>query len=132
MSVNTYTYENILSFRSMSNRYMSYSFEKSGCFNGKGMDKDWRTLSYLEWSTQFQSTSHNDSDITFRLLNAETDRGDVENNPSRMAIKQKSKDRFVREDFFKAMWFEGMIKMFTIMILKFFYSRLINITIVFL
>ena len=118
MSVNTYTYENILSFRSMSNRYVSYSFEKSGCFNGKDMDKNWRKLSYLEWSTKFQSTSHNDSDITFRLLNAETDRGDVENNPSRMAIKQKSKDRFVREDFFKARCFEGMIKMFTIMILK--------------
>ena len=105
----------------MSDRCVSYSIKKSDCFKGNNIDKNWRTLSYLEWSTQFQSTSHNDSDVTFRLLKAQTDRGDVEINPSRMAIKQKSKDKFVREDFFKARWFEGITEMFRIIILKHFY-----------
>ena len=89
-------------FRSIINKYVSCSDKKNFCFDGRNIGGNARKLSYLEWSTQFQGPSSNDSDLTSRLLRAETDRGDAETEPSRTAIKLKSKDGLVRADFFKA------------------------------
>ena len=91
-----------LLFRSIINEYVSCSDKKNFCFDGRYIDRNARRLSYLEWSTQFQGPSSNDSDLTSRLLRAETDRGDAETEPSMTAIKLKSKDGLVRADFFKA------------------------------
>ena len=91
-----------LLFRSLMNKCVSCGDKKSFCFDGRDIVGNARKLSYLEWSTQFQSPYSNDSDLTSRLLRAETDRGDAETEPSRTAIKLKSKDGLVRADFFKA------------------------------
>ena len=91
-----------LLFRSIINKYVSCSDKTNFCFNGRDIGGNARKLSYLEWSTQFQGPSSNDSDLTSRLLRAETDRGDAETEPSMTAIKLKSKDGLVRADFFKA------------------------------
>ena len=76
-------------------------------FDERDVDGNTRKLSYLEWTTQFQSSHSNDSVLTSRLLRAETDRGDAETEPSMTAIKLKSKDGLVRADFFKASRFCG-------------------------
>ena len=96
-----------LLFRSIINKYVSCSDKKNFCFDGRDIGGNARKLSYLEWSTQFQGPSSNDSDLTSRLLRAETDRGDAETEPSMTAIKLKSKDNLVRADFFKASRFCG-------------------------
>ena len=96
-----------LLFRSIINKYVSCSDKKNVCFGGRDIGRNARKLSYLEWSTQFQGPSSNDSDLTSRLLRAETDRGDAETEPSMTAIKLKSKDNLVRADFFKASRFCG-------------------------
>ena len=92
----------ILQFRSIINKHVSCSDKNHFCVDGRDVDGSTRKLNYLEWSIQFQSASINDSDLTSRLLRAETDRGDAETEPSRTAIKLKSKDGLVRADFFKA------------------------------
>merc|ERR1712110_306131 len=80
---------------SMSERYESYKVRNSACLQSRDINRNCKRLGYLQWSTRFQSKSYNDSDVLYQLLRAETDRGDVDNNPLRMSIKQKSKDGIV-------------------------------------
>ena len=73
-------------FRSMSHKYVSCSDKNSVGFHERNTNRNFRKMSYLEWSSHIHSTPRDDSDVTLRSLRAETYRNDEGNNPSRMAI----------------------------------------------
>ena len=57
----------------------------------------------MKWYRQFTSSSSYDSEVTTRLLKAKSDKGDEYDFPSNSVEEQTSKDKILREHFYKVL-----------------------------